>query len=263
MLLIIAWGLHTELAEDTVPEILRCSLSSISLQLLALGVTNILKFDFIAPPPKDSLLRAVEQLYLLGAVEEMEKASEKGRGDDTESEKDPVRGKGQDDASKQEEEEEDFSLQLTSLGHRLAHFPLEPTLANAILSSQELGCSHEVISVVSMLSVDSVTYSPRNKKEAVNAAHRKFISEDGDHVTLLNIYRAYKNNKGNKVRRSLLLSWWWYVCCHAGVVVDICFCHGGVVMLLVFAVVGGISVVTLVLSWYFCCHGVSDSVNFY
>ena len=57
--------------------------------------------------------------------------------------------------------------------------------------------------MVSMLSVDSVVFVPRNKKEAVATAHRKFVSEDGDHMTLLNIYRAYKSNKGNKVREEM------------------------------------------------------------
>ena len=51
-----------------------------------------------------------------------------------------------------------------------------------------------------MVSMLSVVFVPRNKKEAVAAAHRKFVSEDGDHMTLLNIYRAYKSNKGNKVK---------------------------------------------------------------
>ena len=46
--------------------------------------------------------------------------------------------------------------------------------------------------MVSMLSVDSVVFVHHNKKEAVAAAHRKFVSEDGDHMTLLKIYQAYK-----------------------------------------------------------------------
>ena len=92
---------------------------------------------------------------------------------------------------------------MTALGRSLAHFPLDPTLARAILASEELGYSHKVLTVVSMLSVDSVVFVPRNKKEAVAAAHQKFVCEDGDHMTLLNIYRAYKSNKGNKLREEM------------------------------------------------------------
>ena len=208
--------LSPELADDTVPEILRCSLSSIILQLLALGVANILTFDFMAPPPRDSLLRAVEQLYLLDAVEKLdEEEGEKKDGEGMKGEKkgrkasrEKTNGhsskkKPEDEVEGEEEEDEDYSLQLTALGRSLAHFPLDPTLARAILASEELGCSHEVLTVVSMLSVDSVVFVPRNKKEVVAAAHRKFVSEDGDHMTLLNIYRAYKSNKGNKVREEM------------------------------------------------------------
>ena len=192
---------HSELVEDTIPEILRCSLLSAILQLLALGVSNVMNFDFMISPPKDSVVRAIKELFFLGAIEQKAEAKEKcGESDGV------MKGNGKDVASVMEEEvEEDFDLQLTSLGRRLSHFPLEPTLAKAILSSQEFGCTHEVVSVVSMLSVDSVTFTPRNKKDIVNATHRKFLSEDGDHVTLLNIYRAYKNNKGNTVTMMLLL----------------------------------------------------------
>ncbi len=197
-----------EFADDTVPEILRCSLSSVILQLLAIGVANILTFDFMSPPPRKSLLKAVEQLYLLGAVEPEEKDKKEGEEDNkmdiggSKGEKKHDKKKNGKDSMKKElnEEEEDYSLQLTALGRRLAHFPLEPMLSRAILASEEFGCTHEVLTVVSMLSVDSVIFIPRNKKEAVMTAHRKFVSEDGDHMTWLSVYRAYKSNKGNKVR---------------------------------------------------------------
>ena len=52
------------------------------------------------PPSKDSLVDALEQLYLLGAVQQ------------------------------------DGGLQLTPLGKQMAHFPLEPHLSKAILASQ-------------------------------------------------------------------------------------------------------------------------------
>ncbi len=146
----------------------------------------------MSPPPGDALLRAVEQLYFLGAVEKKEEKKKKVVDDD-------VDGKVDGDV-------EDYRLQLTSLGSRLAQFPLEPVLAMAILSSQELGCCHEALSVVSMMSVESVVFSPREKKEQVDAARRKFVSIDGDHMTMLNIYRAYKSVKGNKVR-----SRWFYL----------------------------------------------------
>ena len=57
-----------ELKEMTVPEIQRCSLASVSLQLMALGITDILRFDFLDQPPQEAIENALEQLVLLGAV---------------------------------------------------------------------------------------------------------------------------------------------------------------------------------------------------
>lgn len=182
----------TALPDATVPEIQRCPLASVVLQLLALGVTDILGFDFMASPPDEALVRALEQLCLLGAVEE---------------------GK-----------------RLTPLGKQMAHLPLEPHLARAILSSpvnqplqtlfhcvlvttsspplppslqQDHGCSEEVLSIVALLSVDSVLYTPAaEQREKALAAREKFTSPEGDHIMLLNVYHGYKGARGSKVQHS-------------------------------------------------------------
>ena len=119
------------------------------------------------PPSEESLLKALEQLYLLRAVEKDSKEEDK--------------------------------LRLTPLGKRMAHFPLEPNLSKAIIMSQDHGCTEEVVTIVSMLSVDSVLFTPRDKQEEASAARKKFVSSDGDHITLLQMYRGYKSAKGNKV----------------------------------------------------------------
>ena len=137
------------------------------LQLVAIGVTNILEFDYMDPPSGESLVQALEHLVHIGALEKRVK--------------------------------EDESLVLSPLGKKLSHFPLEPSFAKAIVSAQEYRCTHEVLTVVSMLSVDSVLYTPSNKREEAAVARKKFLSADGDHMTLLSIYRAYKGVKGNKV----------------------------------------------------------------
>jgi HrpA-like RNA helicase len=62
-----AFRLYTEaafrqLARETVPEIRRCNLASTVLQLKALGVPDVLGFDFLDPPPQPALLRSLELL---------------------------------------------------------------------------------------------------------------------------------------------------------------------------------------------------------
>lgn len=75
------------------------------------------------------------------------------------------------------------------------------SVPQTILLSTNYFCSEEILSIVSLLSVDNVLYNPPARREEVLAARKKFISSEGDHMTLLNIYRAFKKVSGNKVRK--------------------------------------------------------------
>ncbi|KAK2879789.1 ATP-dependent RNA helicase DHX33 isoform X1 [Channa argus] len=147
----------------TVPEIQRCNLASVMLQLLALGIPDVMNFDFMSKPSPEAVCAAVEHLELLGAVERRES-----------------------------------QVFLTALGKKMASFPLEPRYAKTILLSPGYSCSEEILSIVSLLSVDSVLYNPPARRDEVLAARKKFTSSEGDHMTLLNIYRAFKRVSGNK-----------------------------------------------------------------
>lgn len=150
-------------ASMTVPEIQRCNLASVILQLLALGVPDVLNFDFMSKPSPESMQKAVEQLDILGAV---------NRKDD--------------------------QVLLTPLGKKMASFPLEPRFSKTLLISPDFSCTEEILTVISLLSVDSVLYNPPARRDDVLAVRKKFISSEGDHITLLNIYRAFKKVSGNK-----------------------------------------------------------------
>ncbi|CAH2222948.1 ATP-dependent RNA helicase DHX33 [Pelobates cultripes] len=164
----ICYRLYTEdefdmLEKMTIPEIQRCNLASVMLQLLVLRVPNILTFDFMSKPSPDSVRAAIEQLDLLGAVERKED-----------------------------------QVILTPLGRKMAAFPLEPKFSKTILVSSNFHCTEEILTIVSLLSVDSVLHNPPAKRDEVQASRKKFISSEGDHITLLNTYRAFKNLGKNK-----------------------------------------------------------------
>ena len=74
----------------------------------------------------------------------------------------------------------------------MARFPLEPRLAKILIRSGELNCCEEMLTVVALMSVDSITFTPHSKRDQAIAIRRKFVSSEGDQLTLLNIYRAYK-----------------------------------------------------------------------
>ncbi|XP_012713780.2 ATP-dependent RNA helicase DHX33 isoform X1 [Fundulus heteroclitus] len=162
------YRLYTEQEFDnlipmTVPEIQRCNLAGVMLQLMALGIPDVMNFDFMSKPSPEAIRFAVEHLELLGALER-----------------------------------KDGQVLLTALGKKMASFPLEPRYAKTILLSPDFSCSEEVLSIVSLLSVDTVLYNPPARREEVLATRRKFTSSEGDHMTLLNIYRAFKKVGGNK-----------------------------------------------------------------
>jgi len=148
----------------TIPELQRCNLANVTLQLLAMGIKDPENFDFMDKPASNHLSTAIEQLRLLGAVTT--------------------------DSSD--------SLALTLAGRGMVAFPLDPCLSKTLLAAKELECLEEILTIVSLLSVDSIVFNPSTKRDESIAARAKFTSPDGDHLTMLAIYRAYKGIHGNK-----------------------------------------------------------------
>lgn len=75
-----------------------------------------------------------------------------------------------------------------------------------ILLAPKFHCTEEILTIIALYSVDSVLYNPPARREEVQSVRKKFISSEGDHLTLLNVYRAFKNVSGNKVGCSEVLS---------------------------------------------------------
>ncbi|CAF87137.1 unnamed protein product [Tetraodon nigroviridis] len=77
----------------------------------------------------------------------------------------------------------------------MAEFPLEPMLCKMLIMSVHLGCSEEMLTIVSMLSVQNVFYRPKDKQALADQKKAKFHQPEGDHLTLLAVYNSWKNNK--------------------------------------------------------------------
>ena len=143
-----------ELQEQTYPEILRSNLGNVVLTLKKLQVDDLVHFDFMDPPAPETLMRALELLNYLGAL--------------------------------------DDEGCLTRTGRLMSEFPLEPQLAKALISSTDLNCSNEVLSVVACLSVPQIFQRPAGCERDAQDAAKQFAHADGDHLTLLNVYHKYK-----------------------------------------------------------------------
>lgn len=61
---------YGSLSDVTVPEMQRCDLAPIVLQLKSLGVDNVMRFAWLAPPPAESMIRALELLHALGGLDD-------------------------------------------------------------------------------------------------------------------------------------------------------------------------------------------------
>ncbi|KAM0952992.1 putative RNA helicase [Dioscorea sansibarensis] len=141
------------LSDSTIPEIKRCNLANVVLQLKALGIDDIIGFDFMEKPSRTTIVKSLEQLFLLGALTDDYKLSE-------------------------------------PIGQQMARLPLDPIYSKALILANDFKCLEEMLIVVSMLSVESIFYFPREKMEEARAARKSFSSPDGDHVTLVNVYHA-------------------------------------------------------------------------
>ena len=84
---------------------------------------------------------------------------------------------------------------LTELGAIMAEFPLDPQLAKMLIASCEYNCSNEILSITAMLSVPQCFVRPNEAKKAADDSKLRFAHIDGDHLTLLNVYHAFKQVK--------------------------------------------------------------------
>jgi ATP-dependent RNA helicase DHX8/PRP22 len=76
----------------------------------------------------------------------------------------------------------------------MAELPLEPQLSKMLISSVQLGCSKEILTIVSMLSVPNIFYRPKDKQTQSDEKKLQFHRPEGDHLTLLNVYDSWKSN---------------------------------------------------------------------
>jgi len=157
----VAYHLYTErgyiaFPNETPPEILRSGLVSEILAMLALGIENPLKFDFIDPPDEMTMARALHILRNLGAI--------------------------------------DRGCRITDTGRRMARFPVSPRMAKSLLAAYyEFDCVHEMVTVAAMMEIEDRLWwkPPPEHRARAKEAKAQFFHSSGDHLTLLNVFNAY------------------------------------------------------------------------
>ncbi|GLJ37676.1 hypothetical protein SUGI_0765380 [Cryptomeria japonica] len=145
-----------QMSTDGIPEMQRSNL------LKALGIDNIMGFDWLASPPPEAMVRALEVLYSIGVLDEDGK--------------------------------------LTSpTGFQVAEIPLEPMISKMLLTSSSMGCSEEILTIAAVLSVQSIWVSSKGIQKELDEAKDRFAAAEGDHVTYLNVFEGFlRSNKSSQ-----------------------------------------------------------------
>lgn len=152
---------YQSLPDANPPELQRSNLAPTILQLKALGIDNVVRFDFLSPPPSELMSKALELLYSLGALDEYAKLTR-------------------------------------PLGLRMAELAVEPMMAKTLLSAPSFDCLSEVLTIAAMTSLGgNVWFYHDGDRDRMESSRRKFAVEEGDHLTLLNVYQAFVT-KGKK-----------------------------------------------------------------
>ncbi|GIG41565.1 ATP-dependent RNA helicase HrpA [Cellulomonas phragmiteti] len=161
--------------EYTEPEILRTSLASVILQMIAVGVVTspdeVVDFPFVDPPDVRSVRDGVALLTELHALEE-------------------VHGR----------------TRLTETGRQLAQLPIDPRLARMVVEAGRRGVAREVLVIAAALSIQDPRERPAESREAADALHRRFADPSSDLLSYLNLWTYLRERQrelsGSAFRRT-------------------------------------------------------------
>ena len=92
------------------------------LQLKALGIDDIMKFEWVSAPSSEAVIRALERLARSGMI------GEDGR--------------------------------LTQIGAKVAELGVDISIASMLWKSKEMKCSEEILTIAAMVSVQVLAVSP-------------------------------------------------------------------------------------------------------
>lgn len=162
---------YKNLEDSLPPEMQRSDIAASLLLLKALHVENVVRFEFLSPPSAQSMEKALNDLHAYKAID-------------------------------------DAGHITFPLGHRMASLlPLAPQYAKLLLSSLDMGCTVEALTLVAFLSAleEGSLFSSRRASQSqlrdkIDTTISTFGAKEGDLVFYLNIFNAW--SKLTKSKRS-------------------------------------------------------------
>lgn len=159
---------YNNMTAASVPEILRIHIGHAILKLLQLDV-NPIAFDFVEPPPNNSMETAYQQLVMLGAVKD---------------------GK------------------ITNLGKWIAKLPLDPNLGVLVYNAIQKKIGLEAIIIAASCTVSGNLFyraGTQEQKDTSDKLKIQFCHSKGDHFTFLNVFKRWHYVE-EKEKRQLCLN---------------------------------------------------------
>lgn len=170
----------------TDPEILRTNLAAVILQMTSLGLSDIANFPFVDAPDSRQIQDGIRLLEELQAIIPNEKIPSTacggglGRGEIRSNDGTPPlptsprkRGDG---------------FRLTPIGRQLAQLPVDPRLGRMVIEAAKNGSLHEVMMIVSALSIQAPRERPQEKQQSADDKHRRFADKESDFLAFVNLW---------------------------------------------------------------------------
>lgn len=151
----------------TDPEILRTNLASVILQMTAVGLGDLERFEFLQPPDRRRIADGLILLQELGAIA----------------------GPGK----------------LTKVGRTLAVLPVDPRLGRMIIEGDQRGCLRDVLVLAAALTIADPRERPADNEAQARQQHARFADKKSDFMGYLNLWRYLRKMQqelsGNQFRR--------------------------------------------------------------
>ena len=151
-----------KLDKYTMPEILRCDLTSVFLHLKTMGV-DLIRFETIDQPTPDALDKAILNLQQMGALS--------------------------------------LKCELTAIGAQMSKFPLDAEIARMLVASKEYRCQQDIVTLAAVLSCDrpgGVFIIEKEEKTKADIAKANLSHPSGDHLTYINVYNTFIQHSWDK-----------------------------------------------------------------
>jgi ATP-dependent helicase HrpA len=157
----------TRREDFTPPEVLRTNLASVILRMAALGLGEPEAFPFLDPPDTRLVNDGVRLLQELKAMDE--------------------------------------NRRVTSLGEKIAGLPVDPRLGRMLVAASHHNCVTEMLAITAFLEARDPRERPSDAQQQAAQKHALFADNRSDFVTVLNLWRAFKEQSkelsGSRLRR--------------------------------------------------------------